>query len=64
MNVEESAQGVPELLTVDEVAEKLKVPKKTVYAEREAWGIQAYKIGRHLRFRASEVREWLAGRAI
>jgi excisionase family DNA binding protein len=47
------------LLTVDEVADFLGVPKKTVYACWRDWGLKAYKVGRHLRFRQRHVEDWL-----
>jgi excisionase family DNA binding protein len=51
--------GSNRLLTVDEVADYLGVPKKTVYACWQDWGLKAYKVGRHLRFRQRHVEDWL-----
>jgi excisionase family DNA binding protein len=51
--------GSNRLLTVDEVATYLGVPKKTVYACWQDWGLTAYKVGRHLRFRQRHVEDWL-----
>jgi excisionase family DNA binding protein len=49
-----------ELLTVPEVAEMLAVPVGTLYAWRhKGTGPRALKVGRHLRYRAADVGEWL-----
>jgi excisionase family DNA binding protein len=47
------------LLTVDELAAYLGVPKKTVYGCWRSWGLRGYRVGRHLRFRERHVEEWL-----
>jgi excisionase family DNA binding protein len=54
-----SLGGSNHLLTVEEVADYLGVPKKTVYACWRGWGLRGYRIGRHLRFRVRHVEEWL-----
>jgi excisionase family DNA binding protein len=51
--------GSNRLLTVEEVADYLGVPKKTVYACWREWGLRGYRVGRHLRFRVRHVEEWL-----
>jgi excisionase family DNA binding protein len=51
--------GSNRLLTVGEVADYLGVPRKTVYACWQDWGLKAYKVGRHLRFRQRHVEDWL-----
>jgi excisionase family DNA binding protein len=54
---------VSKLLTVDEVAEFLDVPRATVYAWRyQGTGPAGYKVGRHVRFRLEDVETWLAER--
>jgi excisionase family DNA binding protein len=54
---------VPELdrlLTVDEVADVLRVPVSTLYGWRLVGkGPRAAKVGRFLRYRASDVAAWL-----
>jgi excisionase family DNA binding protein len=51
------------LLTTDELADYLGVPKGTLYAWRtRGEGPAAIRVGRHLRWRASHVEEWLAER--
>ena len=54
--------GSNRLLTVDELAAYLGVPKKTVYGCWRAWGLRGYRVGRYLRFRERHVEEWLRNR--
>lgn len=52
------------LLSAQELAAFLGVPVKTVYQWRyKGQGPPGYRIGRHLRFRWTDVRTWLATRA-
>jgi excisionase family DNA binding protein len=51
--------GSNRLLSVDELAAYLGVPKKTVYGCWRSWGLRGYRVGRHLRFRERHVEEWL-----
>lgn len=53
-------QGL-DLLTVDEVAAMLRVPKSWVYGRTSGEGepIPFLKIGRHLRFRRAAILEWV-----
>lgn len=44
------------LLTSAELAERLKVNERTVYRLR---GLPRIRVGRQVRFRASDVEEWL-----
>ena len=51
-----------ELLTVTDVAELLRVPVSWVYDRTRRRGMERIphlKLGKYLRFNASEVREWL-----
>ena len=49
------------LLTIAELASLLKVPKSTIYGWRHQRRTPpAIKVGRHVRFRLSDVQEWLA----
>lgn len=51
------------LLTVQEVADLLQVPPKTIYTWRyKGVGPPALPIGRYLRFRAEDVAAWLEER--
>jgi excisionase family DNA binding protein len=48
------------LLTVQELANYLGVPVATIYAWRYRHeGPPGFRVGRHLRFRRSDVEEWL-----
>jgi excisionase family DNA binding protein len=49
-----------ELLTLGEVAELLRVPDATLrYWRHRGTGPESFKIGRHVRYRRSDVRAWL-----
>jgi excisionase family DNA binding protein len=49
------------LLTVDQVADLLQVPKATLYKwSMHGTGPTSYKVGKYLRFSYSEVLLWLA----
>ena len=51
-----------ELLTVDEVASRLKVPKTWVYERTRLRGpdhLPFFKLGKYLRFDEGDVRAWL-----
>jgi len=51
-----------ELLTIEEIAELLKVPKTWIYQrtrERSSSTIPHFKVGKYLRFSLSEVQAWL-----
>ncbi len=61
MNREE-VSGQQELLTIDELAEKLKLPKSWLYSRTREIGpnaIPRLKIGKYLRFRMEEVMAWI-----
>jgi excisionase family DNA binding protein len=47
------------LLTVDEVAERLQVPRTWVYKRAAAGKIPCLKIGRYVRFNSAELHRWL-----
>lgn len=49
-----------ELLTIDEVASYLKLPKSTLYSwHHRGEGPQPFKLGKHLRYRVSDLEAWL-----
>ena len=51
------------LLTVEDLAEYLDVPVSTVYAWRyRRQGPPGFRVGRHLRFRWSDVERWIKDR--
>jgi excisionase family DNA binding protein len=48
------------LLTADEVAAFLQVPRATLYAWRyQSKGPPAFRVGRHLRYPAEGLRQWI-----
>ena len=49
-------------MTIDDLANWLRVPVQTVYDwRRRSYGPRAHKIGGQLRWRRSDVEEWLEG---
>ena len=49
-----------DVLTVDEVARRLSVPKATLYGWRyKGIGPRGHRVGKHLRYRWSDVLAWL-----
>ena len=56
--------GVTRLLTPDDVAVVLGVPKATLYRWKyHQTGPKAIKVGRHLRYRAEDVESYISDRA-
>lgn len=52
------------LMTIDAVAEYLGVPKATLHAwSSRGQGPRRYKVGKHLRYRKSDVDTWLERQA-
>jgi excisionase family DNA binding protein len=48
------------LLTVQDLANYLEVPVATIYAWRyRRQGPPGFRVGRHLRFRSSDVEQWI-----
>lgn len=56
---EQTRRGV---IGVDELAEYLAVPSSWIYDNHARLDLPALKLGRHLRFRASDVDAWLETR--
>ena len=55
-----STNDSDQLLTVEQLAEKLQIPKTTLYAWRyRGTGPLGIAVGRHLRFRRGDVEKWL-----
>lgn len=46
-------------LTIDELAELTGLKRATIYAKRSRRELPAYKFGRELRFRRSEIETWM-----
>ncbi|QVJ00281.1 helix-turn-helix domain-containing protein [Nocardiopsis eucommiae] len=59
-----SLGGSNRLMSPDEVAAYLGVPKKTVYDRWKEWGLRGIKVGRHLRFRERNVEAWVNAQEI
>ena len=49
------------VLTVDEAAEYLRIPKSSLYKLAQEGSIPCQKVGRHWRFHRHAVDEWLQG---
>ncbi|MBI3603490.1 MAG: helix-turn-helix domain-containing protein [Nitrospirae bacterium] len=52
-----------EILTVQEVARFLRVPKSTVYKLARLGQLPASKIGKHWRFLRRDIQDWMHDRA-
>ena len=48
-----------DILTLDELHGYLKIPKPTLYALAQNGRIPAAKVGKHWRFRKTDIDEWL-----
>lgn len=49
----------PAVMTVDEVAEYLRIPRASVYKLAQQARIPCQKVGRHWRFRREALERWL-----
>ena len=64
MTTERSGSHLSRLLTVQELADLLQIPVKTIYTWRyKRIGPPAVPMGKYLRFRAEDVAAWLDARA-
>ena len=52
-------ENQPAVMTVDEVAEYLRIPRGSVYKLAQRGRIPCQKVGRHWRFRKERIDEWL-----
>ena len=50
----------PPVMTVDEVAAYLRIPRGTVYKLAQRGKIPGQKVGRHWRFRREAIDRWLS----
>jgi excisionase family DNA binding protein len=50
---------LPRVMTVEEVAEYLRIPRGSVYKLAQRGKIPCQKVGRHWRFRREAVDKWL-----
>jgi excisionase family DNA binding protein len=51
-----------EILTVEEAAELLRIPRSAVYTFAQRGKLPAQKVGRHWRFHRETLIEWIARR--
>lgn len=59
-SVRDAHPALDRLLTVQELAELLQVPDKTIYSWRyKGEGPRGVRVGRHLRYRPPDVAAWL-----
>lgn len=59
--INQSITGQSEIITPDELCEEYKLNKSQLYSmtmRTDAESIPRYKIGKHLRFKRSEVEQW------
>ena len=54
-----SGRNESEYLSVDELSQITGLKRATIYAKRSRRELPAYKFGRELRFRRSEIEEWM-----
>jgi excisionase family DNA binding protein len=55
-------ESLDRLLTAEDLAEYLGVPVATLYAWRyHRQGPPGFRVGRHLRYRRTDIERWLAG---
>ncbi len=53
-----------EILTIDELAAYLKVPKSTLYMLAREGKVPSTKVGRHWRFQKRAIDRWLEGKRV
>lgn len=56
--------GSNRLLSAREVGVILGVPERTVRERWREWGLQAFRIGKHLRWRERDLHNWIDHQAI
>ena len=59
MAMSDNGNALERLYTAEQVAELFSLKKKTIYAWAEQGRIPCFKIGKALRFRESELREFI-----
>ena len=52
-----------DVLTVEEAADLLKIPRSSIYKLAQEGRIPAQKVGRHWRFHSATLLKWVAGQA-
>ncbi len=54
----------PEIMTIEDVAEFLRLPLSSAYKLAHAGKIPGQKVGRHWRFHRQTLVDWVAGRSV
>ncbi|MCK4978533.1 MAG: helix-turn-helix domain-containing protein [Anaerolineales bacterium] len=57
-------EKVNDILTLEETAELLRIPRSTVYKLAREGKIPAQKVGRHWRFHRETLINWVAGQPV
>jgi excisionase family DNA binding protein len=52
---------IDDILTIDEAAKLLKIPRSSIYKLAQEGNIPAHKVGRHWRFHRGTLVRWIAG---
>ena len=55
-----ASAALGEILTLSEVAEYLKIPRKTAYKVVKSGDLRAFKAGKHWRVQRAELGAWIA----
>ena len=53
------AQSLPDVMTIEEISQYLRVPVSSLYKLAQARKIPCQKVGRHWRFRRQAIDRWL-----
>ena len=65
MDNKRTPRNLDPMLTSEELSEYLQVPVKTIYEWRtNKTGPTAYRLGKHTRYRYSDIEEWLEERVV
>lgn len=56
-------KGMPDILTIKQVAQYLQVNERTIYRLAAANSIPAFKVGGSWRFRKADIEHWIANQS-
>jgi excisionase family DNA binding protein len=59
-----SAGGSNVLLTPDQAAERLAIPKRTLMDSYQRWKLRHVRVGKHIRFRERDVESWIDSQTV
>ena len=57
------AENVPDVMTIEETSEFLRIPVSSLYKLAQTGKIPCQKVGRHWRFYRPSLLRWIAGQA-